>query len=421
MLNLKNIFSRKNLLLFFICSLFIGICTNRVLMSTSMMGVFFTAFISGIFHGDWKNKLTDFKLGSVFLSVSGLILVSIIGGWNSSNTDLYWKTLVLGSPFLFIPLSLWVSPSFSKQELTFLIYIFSVVLFLTGVYICVNYFIHYNEMNVAISRGRAIATPFKEHIRYSLMMTFSLVSLIYLRINKITLIQPKTEKYLQLILAVFFLLMIHILSVRSGLLSLYLCLLIYAIYFAFYKGKRLLATIIFAGVILLPIIAYSSLPSMKQKMTYMFYDIEMLASGKGSTYSDSERLISMAVGVQLIKANLLTGVGTGDLQDEMHKIYVRDYPSILPSNRKLPHNQFIWIWASNGLLGMVVLCLGIIYPLIYQKNFKSLLLILFFIICISSFITEATLEIQVGIAFYVSWLTILLNYLNGQYLHEDSI
>jgi O-antigen ligase len=147
----------------------------------------------------------------------------------------------------------------------------------------------------------------------------------------------------------------------------------------------------------------------------------MLANGKGSTYSDSERLISMAAGIQLIKANLITGVGTGDLQDEMNKIYSRDYPFILPTNRKLPHNQFIWIWASNGLLGICALCGGIIYPMLYRKNYRNLLLLLFFIICISSFITEATLEIQVGIAFYVSWLTILLNYLNGNHSHEDSI
>ena len=421
MLNLKNIFSRKNLLLFFICSLFIGICTNRVLMSTSMMGIFFTAVIGGIFHGDLIKKLKDIKLGGVFISVSSLILVSIVGGWNTSNTDLYWKTLVLGSPFLFIPLSLWVAPNFSRKELTFLIYVFCAVMFITGISICANYFIHYEEMNVAISRGKAIATPFKEHIRYSLMMTFSLVSLMYLRINKITLRYPKSEKYMQLVVATFFLLMIHILSVRSGLLSLYLCLLIYAIYFAVYKRKYVLAAVIIASVVLLPIIAYVSLPSMKQKMTYMFYDIGMLANGKGSTYSDSERLISMAAGIQLVKANLITGVGTGDLQDEMNKIYSRDYPSILPTNRKLPHNQFIWTWASNGLLGICALCGGIFYPMLYQKNYRNLLLLLFFIICISSFITEATLEIQVGIAFYVSWLTILLNYLNGNHSHEDSI
>ena len=75
------------------------------------------------------------------------------------------------------------------------------------------------------------------------------------------------------------------------------------------------------------------------------------------------------------------------------------------------------MWASNGILGITAFLVSIFYPLLYKKNYKNLLLLMFSIITMSSFVTEHTLEIQVGIAFYVIWMTIILNYLNG--LNED--
>jgi O-antigen ligase len=171
------------------------------------------------------------------------------------------------------------------------------------------------------------------------------------------------------------------------------------------------------SVLVLPMIAFKTVPSVQKKVSYMIYDMQMLSVGKGSNYSDSERLISMAAGAKLIRENLIFGVGTGDIKDAMNTIYDRDYPYIDINNRKLPHNQFIWMWASNGILGITAFLVSIFYPLLYKKNYKNLLLLMFSIITMSSFVTEHTLEIQVGIAFYVIWMTIILNYLNG--LNED--
>lgn len=421
MQNLNNILQRKNLILFFISTLFVGICTNRVLMSTSMMALFFTVLIGGIYHRDLLTDLRRLSKGGVFFSIMLLIIITVIGGIYSSNTEYYVKMVVLGSPFLFIPLAIGAAPVIRKKDLILLIYIFCIILFFTGIVILANYLMHYKEMTDALSRGKAIETPFKEHIRYSIMMAFCIVSLIYLRIKNWYLMAERTEKYGQIVLLSLFVILIHILSVRSGLLSLYLCLVIFAFYFSYYKRKYLIGACILLGVVLLPVAAYQFISGVTKKIDYMIYDMNMLSQGKGGTYSDSERLISMAAGAKVIKENVIWGVGTGDIKDEMNRIYARDYSYIDPANRKLPHNQFLWVWASNGLIGVVCLLIGIFYPLLYKKNYKDLLLVMFFIITVSSFITEHTLEIQVGIAFYVIWLTILLNYLNGTREDEYSL
>lgn len=231
------------------------------------------------------------------------------------------------------------------------------------------------------------------------------------------LYKERLERTIQLIVLGLFVVILHILSVRSGLLSLYMCFTLYAFYFSFYKKKHLLSILMILSVLVLPMIAFKTVPSVQKKVSYMIYDMQMLSVGKGSNYSDSERLISMAAGAKLIRENLIFGVGTGDIKDAMNTIYDRDYPYIDINNRKLPHNQFIWMWASNGILGITAFLVSIFYPLLYKKNYKNLLLLMFSIITMSSFVTEHTLEIQVGIAFYVIWMTIILNYLNG--LNED--
>ncbi len=421
MQNLTNIFTRKNFVLFFISTLFIGICTNRVLMSTSMMAIFFTVLLGGIANKDLFKQLRRLSEGGVFFSIMLLLIVSIIGCLYTTNFLYGWKLLVLGSPFLFIPLAMGAAPTIGKKDLTYLIYVFCFVLFITGLMITSNYLLHYKEMNEALGRGKAIETPFREHIRYSLMMSFCVVALIYLLVNKAYLYKEKVEKYFQMVVLVLLVIMLHVLSVRSGLLSLYICFVLYSFYFSFYKKKHLLGVLILLLVFFLPVIAYQYVPSVERKMSYMLYDIKMLTYGKGGSYSDSERLISMAAGIKIIKENTLMGVGTGDIKDEMNKIYERDYPYIDVNNRKLPHNQFIWVWASNGLLGVCALLLGVFYPLFYKKNYKNLLLLMFSIITLSSFATEHTLEIQVGIAFYVIWLSIILNFLNGIRQHEDRV
>ena len=417
MQNLTNKISRKHLLLFFISTLFVGICSNRILMSTSMMAIFFTVLIGGIYNGDFKQNIKKLCKGGVFFSVMLSILVSIIGCAYTTNLAYGWKLLVLGSPFLFIPLSIGAAPTILKKDLNFLVYVFCVVLFITGITITSNYVFHYDEMNEALGRGKAIETPFREHIRYSLMMSFCCVALIYLLLNKMFLYKERLERTIQLIVLGLFVVILHILSVRSGLLSLYMCFTLYAFYFSFYKKKHLLSILMILSVLVLPMIAFKTVPSVQKKVSYMIYDMQMLSVGKGSNYSDSERLISMAAGAKLIRENLIFGVGTGDIKDAMNTIYDRDYPYIDINNRKLPHNQFIWMWASNGILGITAFLVSIFYPLLYKKNYKNLLLLMFSIITMSSFVTEHTLEIQVGVAFYVIWMTIILNYLNG--LNED--
>jgi O-antigen ligase len=241
-----------------------------------------------------------------------------------------------------------------------------------------------------------------------------------MRIHNYFIWSQKVEKQLQLLLSFLLIVFIHVLSVRSGILSLYMCLFVIGLYLLFYFKKYFVGLSVFLALIILPILSYYTIPSIHNKISYMIWDLNQLRSNNSKNYSDSERIVSILAGVKIAKENILFGVGTGDIKNAMNKIYDKDYAWIDPNNRKMPHNQWVWLWASNGVLGVVAFAFSIIVSLVYKKNYKNLLLICFFIISISSFLYEHTLQVQVGVGFYILCLLIILNYLRGKEIYDEN-
>src|SRR6185295_11809303 len=125
--------------------------------------------------------------------------------------------------------------------------------------------------------------------------------------------------------------------------------------------------------------------------------------------SDAARIMSVENGLKIGEKNFLLGVGAGDLQQEANKFYL-NFPDITEAKR-LPHNQFVWVFASTGIIGLLIFCWGIFFPLFYKRNFANPLFACLYIIVISSFLTEATLEEQIGACFYLVFLLLLYNQL----------
>ena len=121
--------------------------------------------------------------------------------------------------------------------------------------------------------------------------------------------------------------------------------------------------------------------------------------------SDGQRILSVKNGIDLGEKNFWSGVGVGDLRNEMNKYYF-NHPEISDAVR-LPHNQFVFVFAACGIFGLAVFMLCFLFPLFYKKNFQHILITSLFLILVSSFLSEATLEEQVGTGFSVSAILLL--------------
>lgn len=424
MKEISSKYSRNHIAIVLIVLNLIGLFSSRILMSNGMIWFFALALVPSSWllrlpfmqaePSTFIQRILAFAKYPPFIAQLGIVAVSLFGCLYTTDLNYANKVVFTYSPFFFMPIAFGAIQPFSKRQYTLLLYLYVLIVFLASSAILGNYFIHYDEMNLALKQGQAITTPYHEHIRFSLMICFSICILIYLRMKSYYLYRPAIEAKLQVILAVTLAIYLHVLSVRSGILSLYLCLFVIAIYLAVHYKKYMIAAAIILFIIAAPILSYQFITSIHNKVNYMLWDIEQLKNNKSKNYSDAERIVSILAGYKVLKANPIMGVGTGDIKIEMNKIYDKDYAWINPLNRKMPHNQFLWTLASNGILGLIALIISISTALFYKANYKNILLICFFIISISSFLYEHTLQTQVGVAYYVICLLIILNYLRGK-------
>ena len=98
----------------------------------------------------------------------------------------------------------------------------------------------------------------------------------------------------------------------------------------------------------------------------------------------------------------------------MEKFYHLQYPQLPFTDHKLPHNEWLWVFATLGTVGLLLFAFAFFFPLFINENYRHSLLVMLYIIIASSFFTEATLEEQMGTGFFVLLLLLLLNQLRHE-------
>lgn len=336
------------------------------------------------------------------------LVIVLISGLYSENTADWLKWVRIKLPFLALPLAFAPVKRLDGKKFVFVLYGFMLTFFVCTLLVLGNYFLHYESMTASFRIGTQIPMPFS-HIRYTLMLAFSFFCALYLFKEQSFVWGPK-EKWLQLAYAGFVFIALHILSVRSGLVALYLGLFYIAITEIFRRGHYLAGAVVILLLVALPFIAYHVVPSLHNKIDYMHYDLGQYQQGKINENSDAMRLLSMQIGLQIWQQHPLTGIGAGDLETETNKIYEHQYPQISVANRRIPHNQFIWVLASTGLFGFALFLTAFFYPLLANRYYQYALLLILNLMIFSSFFTEDTFEEQMGSGFYLIFLLLLMNH-----------
>jgi len=275
----------------------------------------------------------------------GFFLLTLISVFWSENFPGWRQILLLKTPFILLPFTFIHHPKLTNKQIEFLYLTFITTITICSAVVLFRYVLSSDIFHQKIGTGGAILTPLT-HVKFSVLTAFSAICAGYLAGRK-----SDIQRYSLIAVCCFLVFVVHILAVRSGLLILYsiggFLFLLQA-----YRMKGV-STLIGATllVLLLPIFAYVALPSVKYKVHYMLYDLKMIKEGKEANFSDGERLRSLSIGVQIWKENILYGTGAGDLRDECNKKYNSQFPE---SKKKiLPHNQFVLVGASYGVIGFI--------------------------------------------------------------------
>ena len=376
-------------------ALLVGLLVSPYLQSMSLIGfaiagIWEAAATRSTLRAQWKAfwQRPDFW-------VFGLhFVIVLLGAWSVQDLDFWQERLRIKLPFLVLPLAFFFMPKFSLRQYLGLLYLLVIVLSLTSLGILINYNLHFEEIQLLIKQGQSMPMP-TNHIRFSLLLAIGIIAAGYLYTQGY---YWKKEQERQWIagMGLFLFVFIHVLSVRSGIAALYLAIFVLGLRYAWVSKRYWLGLAVIAALCALPILGYFLLPSFKMKVDYALYDLRMRQSGQGTMLSDSERMTTLKAGWNIFKAAPLLGVGAGNLDQAVAFQYQAHFPNA--ARVMMPHNQFLYVAAGSGLVGLVLFCIAIFVPLFYGRNYQDWLFLGSYVVIFASLLVEATLENAMGVA-----------------------
>jgi len=366
-----------------------GFMTGRAILSLAM-ALFGLNALWGTHPGKWFSQRW-WLLGLAWVGVYAL-------SWFWSTDLSYWnERLQVKLPVLLLPLAFAFLPKFSVKDLIRFTNIVALFIFLGCFYSF--YFLWRDPQGIfnGYFTSKVMPTPaYRDHIRYSILVAWFIIWCC----RVFPLAQQRAYKIFLIIAISFFILYLHILAVKSGLVVLYLFILLYAGRMLFTR-KPLYAAGILLTLGLGIFIAFKKVPSFEYKANYLKYTYEEYQrKGMSGQFSDMGRIISYQVAMKVFAAHPWIGVGAGDILDEMSAAYHKYYPN--EQRPLVPHNQLIVVMLAGGILALLPFVAWLLYPLTEIPRGRAGY---FTFICWATLLAamgvEPMLEIQFGVFIYL--------------------
>jgi len=125
-------------------------------------------------------------------------------------------------------------------------------------------------------------------------------------------------------------------------------------------------------------------------------------------HSVSQRLLYNKAAIYIFLKYPLFGTGTGDIKNELHQYYREYYPGMPVKLRKYPHNQYLTILMTLGIIGFSLFFCSIFLPVIMERRWKDFIVRIFFLILFLSMLGDDTLETQTGVSFFAFFYSVLI-------------
>lgn len=384
-----------------------------------IIGLFYSKFLQSVgtysfgllFLFGIKNIKANFKLLSkkqkyLLLSLPVLFFAYLITLCWSADLQQFLQVIKNKIPFILIPISLVYVQFLKPGHLQFLMQLF--LLALLGACIWTFYQISLHDFNILmrLSVGQSVPT-LVHHIAFSVLLVFGI--LFCLRLYEMT--ENKTAKGIYLAAGIFFFLVNHLMIARSGLVLTYLSLVIYFIYKKIEQKQYMkLALSIFLLVVIALINVYKN-PYLKNKVDYTMTGKKAFENQDDSLnqYSDTRRIISLQLGYYIYQQHKISGVGIGDVKQEMQQLYQQKYPKFEEDVQAKIHSQYLFILAACGSIVGILCFISLLYIAFYFLSEKKIVWFILMLNVLLVCLWEAFLENQLGTSMYL--IVFILGYL----------
>lgn len=384
-------------------AMFLGFFCARALISTGSIILLINACLP------WNRANTIQQIKSQYFLIICLVY------WLCCALSLAWSSnMVVGSKEMITKLSLIAIPIgmttlHFKNMRRFIIWITCLNVILLP-FIINSSLIYFQNMQGYHESYMLYTTKYNDHIRFSLCVTLLLIINTFIIVTQKNKFPNRLLWYCLIIWSIYGAYFLHILSARTGLACLYIFIISY-IFYTIWQRRKWLAVLSVFGTLLLAYLAIQNVPRLHHKVAYMQYELRQWYEGEEAvqyTLSDNNRILSYNVALKSMASHPLLGVGVGDVQDEMVRIYGQKYPDIPKEGAlKLPHNQFLTTAMAIGLPGSIILILLLLTPLKSKFDYRYFLSINMIVFAVA-FMIDAMLEVQFGLFLFLFFIMIWL-------------
>jgi O-antigen ligase len=207
---------------------------------------------------------------------------------------------------------------------------------------------------------------------------------------------------------VFFSIFNYLLFSRAGIISFLIIVIIYFIY-SITKSRTAVIKVV-KSVFLIGFITIGVLYiALNGRMQTAFKEAGKFKLDKSFIKGNNDdRIPIWYVTGLIIEDNLLAGVGTGDVKDQL-QIKYKEYELTEAYRLELNvHNQFLETFLGMGLAGFILILMMFFIPIVAGIMKRNLLLITFFVVFAILMMVESVFNGQAGVVFFVFFYCLII-------------
>ena len=347
-------------------------------------------------HKNGAAQVRNFFKTPLLVGMAMLFLLPFISGLWSDDVE-EWSGLVrIKLPLLLLPVAFAGSWQLTPKQWQTIAAFFILVVAGGTAWSFQNYWIDRAAISESYLRAKVALTPLQnDHVRFSWVVAVAALLCLWFVENG-----TRPLKKIAAFLALWFVVYLHVLTARTGLFSLYLMLLFYAVWKVVTTKNKSVGIAVVLVAVALPLLAWQLLPTFQNRIKYFVYDHSFI---RGGAYlpggNDGNRVLSLRAGWHVLKTHPL-GVGAGDVWAETGKWYNANVPHMLATDKLYPSSEWLLYGGSTGWPGVVVFTIVMGIPFFYRPPSHRFY---WYGLCGTaalSFMFDIGLEVQYGVALY---------------------
>ena len=391
-------FSKQQLIYFSMVLMLVSLFTSRFLLSVGfVLFIFLTCF-----HKNILNQLICFIRNPFLMGMSFLFLVPFVTWFWTEDKNMWMRFARIKLPLFLFPIAFAGTWQLSSKQWKWMATIFIFLVIAGCSWSLWQYFQNIHTIHEQYLQAKLMPTPLEnDHVRYSLIVTIAIMCLALL-IQKDMQLRKRSLSWMCL---AFLTIYLHILSARTGLISLYIFLL-FAVFYTVFKRKKVKLFLILAILLFtMPAASWFLFPTFQNRIRYNVYDLSNIRENKYvAGANDGNRILSLKAGWNVLQENPF-GAGA-DVVEKTYQWYDKHVPQMSETEKLFPSSEPLMYAGFAGWIGLVAFFITMLSPFFerVKKNYGFWLVLN--LIMAFSFLFDIGLEAQFGVfiyAFVVLW------------------